>query len=622
MNINFKKNNADRLLNNTFIFDDPWAMEATNIPYTFKGNIDWNINPFGDPEWTYMLSRNDFVLDLAYVGDYFNKSKYLYKSKYFIFDFIQNSQCIEKNFNTSWRSLDSSIRVKNWIKSYRILNKYKILDDNEKAILNQSINNHIAYLSKIDTSFTRMSNWGIIGDSGLFCAALFMNDKKNILLSYNRLIKQINNQIDEDGFHWEQSPMYHVEVLISLLDVIEEAKKYNYSLNSKIINIAKLMSYAVIKTQKPNHHQIMQGDSDDTDIRDILSRSALLLNNGLIKYFANEEISYPYNNLKIKAYKEIKIRKPNFTSIALNDSGNYYLRSGWDKNDSLIHFSCGSLGSGHGHSNLLHFDFFSNNEDIIVDSGRYTYTECEERYQLKSTYLHNSILIDDIDYFKVKDSWGYESKGTFIKGNFIEKGPFKFVNSFNTSYININGSLIERKIISLNKNLFLVFDIITTKGKHKITRYFHFDNKGILSNEKNIIKYKKKNLNTYIYFEKDSNINEIKTLYSKKYNEIETKPTLKIEDTIENETSLLTVINVNDYKIEIKEEPVESMQYNTVFNKKEVRAFSIKSDKDKYTIIFELTQCNNGVDLFKVNQLMGFGKTIIFHNKKLYKIET
>jgi hypothetical protein len=622
MNILLEKANSDRLLNNCFLFDDPWAMEATNIPYTFKDKIDWSINPFGDNEWTFMLARHDYVLKLARVGNCLNVDTYLKKSKQLIFGFIKNAPFSKDLTTTSWRSIDSAIRIKNWLLSYEILNRHDILDDDEKKIFIKSVIEHSKYLSKIDTPFTRQSNWGVIGDSGLFCAASFLNDKQLLDLSHNRLKDQISNQILDDGFHWEQSPMYHVEVLLSLFDVIETAAKYEIKIDKTITNAAEKMTYAIVKSQKPNHHQLLQSDSDDTDVRDILARAALIFNNGIFKSFAFKTISYPYDDNQIKAYEKIESKQYPFESIALEESGNYYFRSGWNEEDSFLHFFCGDLGSGHGHSNLLHFDFTYGKNDILVDSGRYTYTDCEERYSLKSTKYHNSIMMDDIDYAPVKDSWTYSSKPTFIKGSFIEKENYKFVNGFNSSYLNINESLIERKILQLNKELVVIFDNITCNNKHKINRYFHFDNQGTLEKENNFIYYSKKDFIVSMYFENNSSIGIEETLYSKHYNKIERKQSLNVENIIDNNTSLFNVISVGESKLIVKELEVKSMRFNNNFKKDEVRAFSIQQGSNKpYIVLFALKQCLDGVDMFKSVNLIGYGKTIVYNNGNLTKIE-
>jgi hypothetical protein len=622
MNILVEKSNADKLLNNCFLFDDPWAMEATNIPYTFTNEIDWSFNPFGDEEWTFMLARHDFTIKLAQVGECLKDNKYLNKSKQLMFDFIKREPFSKELTTTSWRSIDSAIRIKNWLGSYEILNQHSLLNKDEKEEFFKSVAEYAKYLSEIDTPFTRQSNWGVIGDSGFFCAASFIDDKHLIDLSLNRLMDQVDKQILDDGFHWEQSPMYHVEVLLSLFDVIETAFKYKIEVDEIIVNAALKMTYAIINSQKPNRHQLLQSDSDDTDVRDILTRAALLFNNGIFKSFAHKTIYYPYTNKQIKAYEEIEICNYPIKSIALEESGNYYFRSGWSEDDSFLHFFCGDLGSGHGHSNLLHFDFSYGKEDVLVDSGRYTYTNCIERYNLKSTKYHNSIIMDDCDYSPVKDSWTYLSKPSFIKGQFIEKGNYKFVNGFNSSYININGSLIERKIIQLNKELVIIFDNIICKDKHKINRYFHFDNQGVLEKENNFVNYNKKDFKVSMYFEDNSSIEIEETLYSKHYNELDSKQSLNVENIIDNNTSFFNVISVGESKLIVNELEITSMRFNESFNKNEVRAFSIKQESSEpYIVLFALKQCLDGVDMFKADDLVGYGKTLIYNKGKLVKIE-
>lgn len=64
------------------------------------------------------------------------------------------------------------------------------------------------------------------------------------------------------------------------------------------------------------------------------------------------------------------------------------------------------------------------------------------------------------------------------------------------------------------------------------------------------------------------------------------------------------------------------MRFNTLFKKEDIRAFTINDEKNgSYEVLFTLNQCHEGVDLFKANKLCGFGKTLVFHNNKLTKIE-
>ncbi len=50
-------------------------------------------------------------------------------------------------------------------------------------------------------------------------------------------------------------------------------------------------------------------------------------------------------------------------------SGNYYLRSDWGEEANLLHFHCGTVGAGHGHSDKLHIDLVIQGEDVLMDGA-------------------------------------------------------------------------------------------------------------------------------------------------------------------------------------------------------------------------------------------------------------
>ena len=73
----------------------------------------------------------------------------------------------------------------------------------------------------------------------------------------------------------------------------------------------------------------------------------------------------------VKAYESMEAKKPDYLLKELSNSGNLYLRSGWNEDDDFFHFRCGSLGGGHGHSDKLHIDLAIGGEDILRPSCRY-----------------------------------------------------------------------------------------------------------------------------------------------------------------------------------------------------------------------------------------------------------
>ena len=98
------------------------------------------------------------------------------------------------------------------------------------------------------------------------------------------------------------------------------------------------------------------------------------------------------------------------------DSGNIYIRSGWDKEASFTYLQNGTLGSGHGHSDLCHFSIHYGGEPFLIDSGRYTYVESDLlREYLKSAKAHNVTVIDDSPFALPKNSWKYDKYPDVMK---------------------------------------------------------------------------------------------------------------------------------------------------------------------------------------------------------------
>ena len=88
-------------------------------------------------------------------------------------------------------------------------------------------------------------------------------------------------------------------------------------------------------------------------------------------------------------------------------------------------FKCGSLGGGHGHFDKLHVDLSIAGEDVLIDSGRYTYVDGSLRRQLKSSCAHNVPVVDWQEY-TVHRFLGRERKDRAAGQDWSQKGPYTF----------------------------------------------------------------------------------------------------------------------------------------------------------------------------------------------------
>jgi Heparinase II/III-like protein len=85
------------------------------------------------------------------------------------------------------------------------------------------------------------------------------------------------------------------------------------------------------------------------------------------------------------------------------NSGYHVLRSDWTSADAQhLIFDCGPLGEGnHGHFDALSFELAAFGNALIVDPGRYTYSESGEdrnwRVHFRSTAAHNTVSVDGLN---------------------------------------------------------------------------------------------------------------------------------------------------------------------------------------------------------------------------------
>ena len=609
---------ANDVSNNTFKFEWKWDMERTFIPYTFTKDIIWDKAPNNDEEWIFMLNRHRYWITLGQAYVLTKDEKYTKTFIRQLTHWIKNVRPVEGTEKTTWRTIEAGIRGENWIKAYSYFSNSEYIDEETTRIFVESLKEHGEYLYSNYSDARKLSNWGVLESHGLLVIGLFLNDKelseKYIQESLRRLEEQIGLQVMEDGMHWEQSPMYLNEVLHCYLDTINICKRNNIEIPNIILEKTKKLAYANLYIKKPNHKQICQSDSDDTDLRDMLTKAAYLFEDGVLKFGSYEEIDFEsiwdlgYDS--IKKYKGIKVKYPEYVSYGFEDSGNYYMRSGWSEHDNYMYFHCGTLGSGHGHADLLHISVFANGEDYLIDPGRYTYIEGnEEREYLKSCKAHNTTIVDDEEFTKLNGSWSYNSVATPIKHPFISKDAYDYLEGSHLGYMS-KGIFTNRSVIYIKPDIWVLVDRFYGEGTHKYNQIFQFAKNIELKNEKTICKGNNGVLTLHHINKLDKHIE--KKIVSYHYNQIELQD--KLITTLKGDgfTSILTVINSSkkESNISIEKIPVKNCN-GRVLEDHEAEAIRIINKENTYI----LTICHN--EIFKGKKLLNvygyhiYGKVVL-----------
>lgn len=613
---------ADAICGNRFVFSDHWEMERTHEPVHFDGEIDWALIPFGDPEWLYALNRHTCFLNLGKAYRYTGDERYAQKFAGLIADWIDRVPLTAASKSGTWRSLEAGLRCENWLRALRLFEKSPALTASLREKIDGCLAEHAAYLAATSDDFHRLSNWGVLQDHGLLLLGIYFGRTDYIALAAQRLDVELHLQVFRDGTHWEQSPMYHCEVLHCAADALLIARQNGVELPARYEKNVLAMCRALAAQLTPGGRIPCQSDSDDTDARDLVAMGAVLFADGGLKYAAGnvlyEENYWDFATDALTAYEARSPEPPIEHSAALPDSGNYMLRGSPDPHAAWLHMHCGCLGSGHGHADLLHIDVGVCGEDILIDSGRYTYVNTPLRRALKLPAAHNTTRVDSVDFSTCIDSWGYDALAQPLKGEYTFTETADYISGAHLGYMGLpeGGVLAGRKIVFLKPDIFVIFDHFYggATARHTYEQYFHL-NEGALTVSGNTAAWRGKKAAAQLLFLGDVTVTAGRAPYSRDYNLLCEGDVLHMEKRAEGFASFVTVIAVGEGAppdITARLVPVTTVRKRNTLPDEKAQAVEVVRAGQSYTVLVGNGETVSEVDLLRAGGGEGYGKALVF----------
>ena len=642
---------ADLLMNQTFIFTDRWDMEPCDTPYTISLE-DWVTSPNGDPEWVFMLNRHDFLHKLWQAYMLTRNKAYVDKLVLFILDWIKKNPITQEGTDAT-RTIDTGIRCMNWgILMMHLLGADLISDADAQAILEslelQCRNMRSRYIGKY-----ALSNWGVLQTTAICTAHLWFPEyipDDVAAWAWDELRLQLSLQILSDGSHWEQSPMYHVEVLntsAKLLAQLQIALSIGVTLDAKadvavrseiiwtddleaaaqpgegyipdapgwLTEAVRVLSRHVLYTCDPTFMQLPLGDSDVTDVRDVLSRAAVLLSgSGIYRWAAGTFMDFDSACLLgysgITKFHKITRQIPYQTAWECEDSGNICFRSGWGRDATFTVLKCGTLGSSHGHADQTHISLYHKGKPFLIDSGRYTYLEEDPlRPLLKKPCAHNVCVIDGQSGGNPNGSWSYHSYDETFKNYYSHKEDVHFAQmGFHGVLDDGTPYSVTRKLIAIDCGIWLSSQDVICQGEHQVKEYFHLHGNASACCEDNHIQVSHGDAAVHIL---PSDHVEIKSgIVSEKYNEKHDAPVLVRTEQMRDRMTTFTVIVDADYKVNTV--PVYQMRKADPVGQEVAAAWDVeKPDGKRYTMILWNRETCRGDKLYTCHGISVYGKAVV-----------
>ncbi len=608
---------ADLTCQQKFMFNMDWDLEQTHESVDFEGEIDWSTMPGDDAEWVFALNRHRYWIFLGQAYQFTGDVKYVEAFKKQVTSWIQSEPLIDEKKPTTWRSIEAGLRLDYWLQAYGYFVEDERIDTAFKNMFFESVRLHCDYLMGVHSYHSVISNWGVIESSGLYLGGVALGCMEYMEAAMARLEECMSAQLFNDGVHWEQSPMYHNEVLTCFLSVLEKSKYETVKFSKKTEACIYQMAMVNVLWRKPDGHEFCQGDSDLFDLRDVISRSAVIFEDSILRGAGHERLDYisawELGCEGIACYEQLEAEDLEEVSTVLADSGNYYMRSSWEENGHLLHFTNGSLGGGHGNCEKLHIDLVANGEDVLIDGGRNTYVDKPIRHYLKSCHAHNLVLVNDTPFMEIDGAWGYKKLAESIQRPYRLNKEVEYVEGAHLGDIT-QGAFVNRKIIYIRPDIFVVSDEVVSQEEKTITQLLHFSPKGEVNVEEQCIRYLSQKNKVQFKFLGNGKIDLETREHSSYYNELDQHRMAKITGTSRPRMASTFVIDINqDGSTEavIESVPVQSVGKYITFDPEQLECVRIEKHGVIYLVFFAHGETHGSLNMFEACGVQFVGRVTV-----------
>lgn len=616
---------AEEVCEGIFLFDLPWDMERTCEPVVFKDEIDWEYIPGEDPEFIYQMNRHRYFICLGQAYVLTGNEKYAERFIHIFMDWVKRAALSQESRQTTWRTIEAGLRGLYWTKAVSYFQGSPQMTDEVRETFLEALKVHGKYLAENFDGFKISSNWGVIESCGLYFIGTALERNEWCRTALERLALQAEVQILPDGVHWEQSAMYHNEVLTCYMEVLRlawETAEEDRRLLSVLVESAEKMALADLAWKKPDHRQPLYGDSDDTDIRDMLTQTSWLMHlygkeqiAGLLKYAAfpymDFEGCWDFGTEAALAYASLSSIEPRRGLWPLLESGNLIWRSSWNEDADYLHFRNGLLGGGHGHSDKLHLSMIWDGEDVLVDAGRYRYVYDENRVWFKSAYAHNTILADEKDHLDYKDAWAVENAMPEVRLQPQEQGGMVLLEGSHLGYMQQGKDIyMNRKVLLLGEGLYLILDMAIAGAEHTYQRLFHFREGIELLEEENTVFFRGKKTKGRMWTDSHASRKIITGKISRHYNEYTSALCLQTENRQKGIAVMASLFSKGEETIFVEERQVRSAVPNLILDSSDAMAWHIKKGERHVDVILRLKDVGGKVVLLESGGCMGIGRVM------------
>jgi hypothetical protein len=442
----------------------------------------------GDSKVTWELNRHQHLVTLAkayrFTGDLRYADEALRQWRHWR---AENPYLVGINWASS---LEVAFRSLSWIWTYHLLQGSRGVPDIREEWL-RGLALHGRYIERyLSTYFS--PNTHLLGEGvalfflGVLCPELAAAERWKVR-GWEIVLQEAARQVRGDGFHFEQSTYYHVYALdfflhsavLASLNGVPTPKSFEDTLEKMLTALCLLG-----RGGPPPRF----GDDDGgrlfdparnrgEHLLDPLATGAILFRRGDYKAAAGslrEETLWLLGAEGVRQWDELQEATVSAESTALPDAGLYMLCA--EKTQLVVAVGApGTQSGGHGHADALSICLQSHGHALLIDPGTFEYIgPGDDRDRFRGTAMHNTLRVDRANQAETAApfSWRGLTKSNVEK--WIGGKNFDLLVASHDGYARLEPPATHRRwVVSLKNGIYLVRDVVTGEGKHRLDLDWH-----------------------------------------------------------------------------------------------------------------------------------------------------
>jgi hypothetical protein len=296
-----------------------------------------------------------------------------------------------------------------------------------------------------------------------------------------------------DGVDYEKSTSYQRLVVELFHTATILCERNNIRLSADYMSRLEKMYEFVQSYVRPDGSIPLFGDADDgrlfrfkrhddiNDHRHLLSVGAILFGRADFKTSGgqfSQDALWLFGGEGFERYQMLQADPLRLGSRSFPSGGFYVMRG------ERVHVTvdAGEIGmggmGGHGHNDILSFEYWASNESVIVDSGTYAYTfDAKARQEFRGMRSHNVVMVDGREIAKFVGLWMIMNDSTDpTVSQWSTNATNDTLEVSHHAYTSLASPVVHRRKFELNKQSgrLEITDVLEGDGNHTAESFYHF----------------------------------------------------------------------------------------------------------------------------------------------------